>query len=60
MLFSIKRIEGFLEGMRDVPVQRLKDDIKELQVCVYRLDCVVLLLRTRFCRNGKLGSKVCF
>jgi hypothetical protein len=29
---SIKRVEALLDGMRDLPVQRLKDEMKELQV----------------------------
>jgi hypothetical protein len=32
---AARRMEGLLEDMRDLPVQKLKDEMKELQVCVY-------------------------
>lgn len=30
---TVKQMENVLEAMRDLPVQRLKDEMKELQVC---------------------------
>ena len=32
-LAGVRRLETVLEGIRDLPVHRLKDEIKELQVC---------------------------
>ena len=32
---GIRKMEGMLERMGDLPVQKLKDDMKELQVRVY-------------------------
>ena len=35
-LGSMRRIEALLEGVKNMPVQRLKDDIQELQVkCLF-------------------------
>jgi hypothetical protein len=31
---AARRVEGLLEDMRELPVQKLKDEMKELQVCV--------------------------
>lgn len=33
---TVQKLEALLEDMRDLPVQRLRDDMKELQVLFYR------------------------
>lgn len=33
VMTGIRKMEGLLEGIRELPVQKLKDEMKELQVC---------------------------
>jgi len=47
---SVKRVETILDDMRDLPVQRLKDEIKELQDRQARIENLLLML-TRGMRN---------
>ena len=32
---TLKRIESLVDDMRNLPIQRLKDEMNELQVCIY-------------------------
>ncbi|KAF9466490.1 receptor-activated Ca2+-permeable cation channel [Collybia nuda] len=47
---SVKRIEALMEDMRDLPVQRLNDEMKELQDRQARIENLLLVL-TRGMRN---------
>lgn len=41
-LAGVRKLETVLEGIRDLPVHRLKDEMKELQVCSRRLPSFVI------------------
>ncbi|TDL25527.1 receptor-activated Ca2+-permeable cation channel [Rickenella mellea] len=49
-LAGIKKMEALLEGVRDLPVQKLKDEMKELQDRQARIETLLLTL-TRGMRN---------
>ncbi|EJD07018.1 receptor-activated Ca2+-permeable cation channel [Fomitiporia mediterranea MF3/22] len=49
-LAGVRRIENMLEGIRDLPVHRLKDEMKELQDRQARIENLLLTL-TRGMRN---------
>jgi hypothetical protein len=34
---SLRRVETILDDLRDLPVHRLKDEMRELQVCSFRV-----------------------
>ncbi|KAI5119644.1 hypothetical protein M0805_009005 [Coniferiporia weirii] len=55
---GVRRLEHVLEGIRDLPVQRLKDEMKELQERQARIENLLLTL-TRGMRNetGTHGSR---
>ena len=42
-LAGVKKLETVLEGIRDLPVSRLKDDIKDLQVSLLALAFMIFL-----------------
>jgi hypothetical protein len=57
---SVRRLEAMLEDAKELPVQRVKEEMKELQVGVSlaltrRATCSSVF----FARNGKRGSRIC-
>jgi hypothetical protein len=54
---AMRRMEVLLEDMRDLPVQKLKDEMKELQVCVFysSLGEVLIIIKLR---TSKLGLRI--
>lgn len=52
---SLKRIETLLDDVRSLPVQRLKEEMKELQDRQARIENLLLML-TRGMRNEKQGT----
>ena len=53
-LAGVRRLEVLVDGIKDLPVQRLKDEMKELQERQARIESLLLTL-TRGMRND-LGS----
>ncbi|KAJ7773071.1 receptor-activated Ca2+-permeable cation channel [Mycena metata] len=53
---SLRRVETLLEDLRDLPVHRLKDEMRELQERQARIEQLLLAL-TRGMRSSDTGSK---
>jgi len=55
-LAGIRKVERMVEGMSDLPVGRLRAEMKELQVCCYPFSPLVQY-RWSTCRNDKNASR---